>query len=65
MRISDCKLQFCALFFHFCRCVASLVFFGFLLYISDIEGDPYLNLVIMFVVSDVPGTILSWIVIQK
>ncbi|XP_073246371.1 organic cation transporter protein-like [Porites lutea] len=49
----------------FCWCVASLVFYGFLLYISDIEGDPYLNLVIMFVVSDVPGTILSWIVIQK
>ena len=41
------------------------MFYGFLLYISDIEGDPYLNLVIMFVVSDVPGTILSWIVIQK
>ena len=65
MLISDFKLRYFAFFIHFYRCVASLVFYGFLLYISDIEGDPYLNLVIMFVVSDVPGTILSWIVIQK
>ena len=47
------------------RCVASLVLYGFVLYISDIEGDPYLNLVIMLVLTDVPSTILSWILIQK
>ena len=50
---------------YFSRLVTSLVFYGFLLYISDLAGDPYLNLVIMFVVSDVPGIILAWIAIQK
>ena len=47
------------------RMVTSLVFYGFLLYISDLPGDPYLNLVIMFVVSDLPGIVVAWISIQK
>ncbi|KAJ7333875.1 hypothetical protein OS493_015968 [Desmophyllum pertusum] len=45
--------------------VDNLIFYGFLFYISDLRGSPYLNMVYMYVVSDVPGIFLAWIAIQK
>ena len=47
------------------RLVVNLIFYGFVFYISDLPGSPYLNLVIMYVVIGIPGYLLSWITIQK
>lgn len=46
------------------RMVACLVIYGFLFYISDLAGNPYLSLVLMYG-SDVIGCIVAWITIQK
>lgn len=54
-----------ALILWFNWVVASLVFYGFLWYLSDMEGDPYFNLFIMFVVSELPGIVVAWIAVQK
>ena len=43
----------------------SLVYFGFLLYISNLAGNPYLNLFLMYI-TDIPSQIfLSWFVMKK
>ncbi|KAJ7333877.1 hypothetical protein OS493_015970 [Desmophyllum pertusum] len=45
--------------------VVSLVYFGFLLYISNLAGNPYLNLFLMYI-TDIPSQIfLSWFVMKK
>jgi len=45
--------------------VVSLVYFGFLLYISNLAGSPYLNLFLMYL-TDIPSQIfLSWFVMKK
>ena len=43
----------------------SLVYFGFLLYISNLAGSPYLNLFLMYL-TDIPVQVfLSWFLMKK
>lgn len=45
--------------------VVSLVYFGFLLYISNLAGSPYLNLFLMYL-TDIPVQVfLSWFLMKK
>jgi len=44
--------------------VASLVCYGFMFYLSDLAGNPYLNVVLMYG-SDIPGCLIGWIAVQK
>lgn len=44
--------------------VISMVYYGFLLYISRLSGNPYLNLFLMYL-SDVPTHLVCWVLLQK
>lgn len=44
--------------------VISMVYYGFLLYISRLSGSPYLNLFLMYL-SDIPTHLICWVLLQK
>lgn len=49
----------------FCWLVVNLIYYGFLFYVSDLPGSPYLNMIIIYVVIDTPGIFLCWVTVQK
>ena len=46
------------------RMVISMVYYGFLLYVTRLAGSPYLNLFLMYL-SDVPTHLINWVIVQK
>lgn len=44
--------------------IISMVYYGFLLYVTRLSGSPYLNLFLMYL-SDVPTHIICWLVLKK
>ncbi|PFX17295.1 Solute carrier family 22 member 21 [Stylophora pistillata] len=44
--------------------VISMVYYGFLLYVTRLDGNPYLNLFLMYL-SDVPTHLINWVILQK
>ena len=60
-----CVFNYFSFFLSFLRVVVSLVYFGFLLYISNLAGSPYLNLFLMYL-TDIPVQVfLSWFLMKK
>ena len=51
-------------FFSVRRLVTAMVVYGFLFYISDMAGSPYLNVALMYI-SDALGALVGWATIQR
>lgn len=64
LRFLDEILTDCLVCIRFNRMVISMVYYGFLLYISRLSGNPYLNLFFMYL-TDVPTHLICWVLLQK